>query len=81
MHQIKPGLRLQDLEGFHLPSFRFSCKLKETSSIRLFAFESIKSKCRIGVECLTQARGDTDAVLIEIHGLLTFLKTFCQGKS
>jgi hypothetical protein len=24
MHQIKPGLRHQDLEGIHLPSFRFS---------------------------------------------------------
>jgi hypothetical protein len=24
MHQIKPELRRQDLEGIHLPSFRFS---------------------------------------------------------
>jgi hypothetical protein len=30
MHLIKPGLRHQDLEGIHLPSFRFSWKLKET---------------------------------------------------
>jgi hypothetical protein len=28
MHQIKPELRRQDLEGIHLPSFRFSWKLK-----------------------------------------------------
>jgi hypothetical protein len=26
MHLIKPGLRHQDLEGIHLPSFRFSWK-------------------------------------------------------
>jgi hypothetical protein len=29
MHQIKPELRRQDLEGIHLPSFRFSWKLKK----------------------------------------------------
>jgi hypothetical protein len=28
MHQIKPGLRHQDLEGIHLPSFKFSLILE-----------------------------------------------------
>jgi hypothetical protein len=31
MNLIKPGLRHQDLEGIHLPSFRFSWKLKKLS--------------------------------------------------
>jgi hypothetical protein len=29
MHLIKPGLRHKDLEGIHLPSFKFSWKLKK----------------------------------------------------
>jgi hypothetical protein len=29
MHQIKPELRRQDLEGIHLPSLRFSWKLRK----------------------------------------------------
>jgi hypothetical protein len=36
MHQIKPELRRQDLEGIHLPSFKFSWKLKK----HFFVFES-----------------------------------------
>jgi hypothetical protein len=40
MRQIKPGLRHQDLEGIHLPSFRFSWKLKKLCRFDLFVFES-----------------------------------------
>jgi hypothetical protein len=40
MHQIKPGLRHQDLEGFHLPSFRFSWKLKKLCRVDFVVFES-----------------------------------------
>jgi hypothetical protein len=40
MHQIKPGLRRQDLEGIHLPSFRFSWKLKKVCRFDVFVFES-----------------------------------------
>jgi hypothetical protein len=37
MHQFKPELRRQDLEGIHLLSFRFSWKLKKfVESICLF---------------------------------------------
>jgi hypothetical protein len=40
MHQIKPELRRQDLEGIHLPSFRFSWKLKKLCRVGFFVFES-----------------------------------------
>jgi hypothetical protein len=40
LHEIKPGLRRQDLEGIHLPSFRFSWKLKELCRFDCFVFES-----------------------------------------
>jgi hypothetical protein len=40
MHLIKPGLRHQDLEGIHLPSFRFSWKLKKLCRVDFFVFES-----------------------------------------
>jgi hypothetical protein len=40
MHCIKPGLRHQDLEGIHLPSFRFSWKLKKLCRFVFFVFES-----------------------------------------
>jgi hypothetical protein len=39
-HQIKPELRRQDLEGIHLPSFRFSWKLKKLCRVDFFVFES-----------------------------------------
>jgi hypothetical protein len=38
MHQIKPELRRRDLEGIHLPSFRFSWKLKKLSRVDFFCF-------------------------------------------
>jgi hypothetical protein len=40
MHQIKPGLCSQDLEGIHLPSFRFAWKLTKLCRINIFVFES-----------------------------------------
>jgi hypothetical protein len=40
MHQIKPGLRHQDLEGIHLPSFRFSWKIKKLCRVDFFVFVS-----------------------------------------
>jgi hypothetical protein len=40
MHQIKPELRLQDLEDINLPSFKFSWKLKELCRVVFFVFES-----------------------------------------
>jgi hypothetical protein len=40
MHLIKPGLRHQDLEGIHLPSFRFSWKLKKLCLVDFFVCES-----------------------------------------
>jgi hypothetical protein len=40
MHLIKPGLRHQDLEGIHLPSFRFSWKLKKLCRVDFLVFES-----------------------------------------
>jgi hypothetical protein len=40
MHLIKPGLRHQDLEGIHLPSFRFSWKLMRLCRVDFFVFES-----------------------------------------
>jgi hypothetical protein len=40
MHLFKPGLRHQDLEGIHLPSFRFSWKLKKLCRVDVFVFES-----------------------------------------
>jgi hypothetical protein len=40
MHQIKPQLRRQDLEGIHLPSFRFSWKLKKLCRVDFFVFDS-----------------------------------------
>jgi hypothetical protein len=40
MHLINPGLRHQDLEGIHLPSFRFSWKLKQLCRVDFFVFES-----------------------------------------
>jgi hypothetical protein len=40
MHQIKPGLRRQDLEGIHLPSFRFSWQLKKLRRVDFFVVES-----------------------------------------
>jgi hypothetical protein len=40
MHQIKPELRRQDLEGILLPSFRFSWKLKKLCRVDFFVFES-----------------------------------------
>jgi hypothetical protein len=40
MHLIKPGLRHQDLEGIHLPSLRFSWKLKKLCRDDFFVFES-----------------------------------------
>jgi hypothetical protein len=40
MHQIKPELRRQDLEGIHLPEFRFSWKLKKLCRVDFFVFES-----------------------------------------
>jgi hypothetical protein len=40
MHLIKPGPRCQDLEGIHLPSFRFAWKLTKHCRIDFFVFES-----------------------------------------
>jgi hypothetical protein len=40
MHLIKPGLRHQDLEDIHLPSFIFSWKLKKLFPVDFFVFES-----------------------------------------
>jgi hypothetical protein len=40
MHQIKPELQRQDLEGIHLPLFRFSWKLKKLCRVDFFVFES-----------------------------------------
>jgi hypothetical protein len=40
MHQVKPGLRHQDLEGINLPSFRFCLKLKKLCRVDFFVFES-----------------------------------------
>jgi hypothetical protein len=40
MHKIKLGLRYQDVEGIHLPSFRFSWKLKKHCRVDFFVFES-----------------------------------------
>jgi hypothetical protein len=40
MHQIKPELLRQDLEGIHLPSFRFYWKLKKLCRVDFFVFES-----------------------------------------
>jgi hypothetical protein len=40
MHQMKPELRRQDLDGIHLPSFRFSWKLKKLCRVDFFVFES-----------------------------------------
>jgi hypothetical protein len=40
MHQINPELRRQDLDGIHLPSFRFSWKLKKLCRVDFFVFES-----------------------------------------
>jgi hypothetical protein len=40
MHLIKPALRHQDLEGIHLPSFRFSWKLKKLCRVDFVVFES-----------------------------------------
>jgi hypothetical protein len=39
-HLIKPGLRHQDFEGIHLPSFRFSWKLKKLCRVDCVVFES-----------------------------------------
>jgi hypothetical protein len=46
MHQIKPELRRQDLEGFHLPSFRFSWKIKKLCRVDFFVFESWQTALR-----------------------------------
>jgi hypothetical protein len=43
MHLIKQRLRHQDLEGIHLPSFRFSWKLKKLCRVDLFVFESLQT--------------------------------------
>jgi hypothetical protein len=40
MHQIKPEVRRQDLEGIHLPTFRFSWKIKNLCRVDFFVFES-----------------------------------------
>jgi hypothetical protein len=40
MHLIKPGLRHQDLEGIHLPAFRFFGKLKKLCRVDFVVFES-----------------------------------------
>jgi hypothetical protein len=40
MHQIKSELRRQDLDGIHLPSFRFSWKLKKLCRVDFFVFEA-----------------------------------------
>jgi hypothetical protein len=40
MHKIKLGLWHRDLEGIHLPSFRFSLKLKKLCRFDCFVFES-----------------------------------------
>jgi hypothetical protein len=42
MHQIKPELRRQDLEGIHLPSFRFSWKLKKLCRVDFFVLEALE---------------------------------------
>jgi hypothetical protein len=36
MHQIKPELRRKDLEDIHLPSFRFSWKIKKLCRVDFF---------------------------------------------
>jgi hypothetical protein len=40
MHQIKPEIQHRDLEGIHIPSFRFSWKLKKLCRVDFFVFES-----------------------------------------
>jgi hypothetical protein len=40
MHQIKPGLQRQDLEGTHLPSLKFSLKLRNLCQFDFVVFES-----------------------------------------
>jgi hypothetical protein len=47
MHQIKPELRRQDLEGIHLPLFRFSWKLKKLCRVDFFVFESWQTAVKL----------------------------------
>jgi hypothetical protein len=55
MHQIKPELRRQDLEGIHLPSFRFSWKLKKLYRVDFFVFESWQTAVKSQGETITSS--------------------------
>jgi hypothetical protein len=47
MHQIKPELKRQDLEGIQLPSFRFSIKLKKLCQVLFFCFLIVTDRVEI----------------------------------
>jgi hypothetical protein len=55
MHQIKPELRRQDLEGtcIHLPSFRFSWKLKKLCRVDFFFFEPWQTAVKLQGKTIT----------------------------
>jgi hypothetical protein len=55
MHQIKPELRRQDLEGIHLPSFRFSWKLKKLCRVDFFVFESCQTAMKSQGKTITSS--------------------------
>jgi hypothetical protein len=55
MHQIKPELRRQDLEGIHLPSFRFSWKLKKLCQFNFFVFESWQTAVKLQGKTITSS--------------------------
>jgi hypothetical protein len=67
LHQIKLELRRQDLEGIHLPSFRFSWKLKKLCRVDFLVFESWQT--------VVKSQGKTITSLIDID-LYSYLSLF-----
>jgi hypothetical protein len=63
MHLIKPEIRRQDLEGIHLPSFRFSCKLKKLCRVDFFVFESWQTAVKSQGKTMTGAESDWRATV------------------
>jgi hypothetical protein len=79
MHKIKPGLRRQDLEGIHLPSFRFSWKLKKLCRFDFFVYESwqtaVKSQGKTITSLAVNDRLSKSQIKTSLH------RTFLSGST
>jgi hypothetical protein len=82
MHQFKPELRRQDLEGIHLPSFRFSWKLKKLCRVDFVVFESWQTAAKSQGKTITSSVvcHDSKTTKLTRQSFFIFRENLNEGK-